>query len=546
MAKTKIRGITIELGADYAQLTDAFKKVTKELSGVDKALKDVNKLLKLDPTNVELISQKQKYLEDAIALSNQKLEEEQKILDAMPTSATGELSEEQLALQREIEATKIQLEGYQTELEATKNTTDETAQATNDAGKATEEYAKSAESSGDRLAKAGQIITGVKSGFELLVQAIQAVKKIYDTFVGDTVKLADDLMTQAQTTGLSTDALQEYAFMAELVDTDVNTIIGSMTKMVKNMATASKGTGDAYNAFQKLGVAVTDSNGELRDQNEVFTEVINALGQMTNETERDALSMQIFGKSARELNPLIEAGAESIEAFRQQAHEMGYVLDEETLQSLGAIDDNMQMLKNNFETVKRQIATALMPIVLDITNAFIEWAQSVDWQKVGDTISKVMGVIGKAIEKLKPVFKVLGDIIMWVVDKLDDLFSHKFELPKIKLPHFKFTGSLNPLNWLKDGLPKISIDWYAKGYDGMVLDGATIFGMNKNGQLMAGGEKGREIIIGEDRLASLLNSNRGETIINVTVNEANNAEATASAVMNRLQLATASEGRVWR
>ena len=546
MAKTKIRGITIELGADYTQLTDAFKKVTKELSGVDKALKDVNKLLKLDPTNVELISQKQKYLEDAIALSNQKLEEEQKILEAMPTSATGELSEEQLALQREIEATKIQLEGYQTELEATKTATDQTALATSDAGKATEEYANSAESSTDKLSKVGNIITGIKSGFDLLVGAIQGVKKVYDTFIGDTVKLADDLMVQSQTTGLSTDALQEYAFMAELVDTDVNTITGSITKMVKNMATASKGTGDAYNAFQKLGVAVTDSNGELRDQNEVFAEVINALGQMTNETERDALSMQIFGKSARELNPLIDAGSESIEAFRQQAHEMGYVLDEETLGSLGAIDDNMQLLNNQFEAVKREIGTALMPIVLDITTAFVEWAQSVDWEKVGATIKSVMDGIGKAIEKLQPVFNVLGDIIGWVVDKLDALFNHKFELPKIKLPHFKFTGSLNPLNWLSEGLPKISIDWYAKGYDGMVLDGATIFGMNKNGQLMAGGEKGREIIIGEDRLASLLNSNRGETIINVTVNEANNAEATASAVMNRLQLATASEGRVWR
>jgi len=356
------------------------------------------------------------------------------------------------------------------------------------------------------------------------------------------VKMADDLMVQSQVTGLSTDALQEYAYMAELVDTDVSTITGSLTKMVKSMDSAKSGTGATAEAYQKLGVAVTNADGSLRDQNDVFAEVISALGNMTNETERDALSMQIFGKSARELNPLIEAGADNIEEFRQQAHEMGYVLDEETLGSLGNVDDNMQMLKNSFESAKRQIATGLLPIVLDITNAFVEWAGSVDWVAVGETIKKVMGVIGKAIEKLKPVFKVLGDIIGWVVDKVDALFTHKFELPKIKLPHFKFTGSLNPLNWLSEGLPKISIDWYRKGMEGMVLDRPTIFGMNRNGQLMAGGEAGREIIIGEDKLKSMM----GGTTINIVINEANNPEATANAVATRMQVALASEGRVWQ
>jgi len=535
MAKTKIRGITIELGADYSQLTDAFKKVTKELSGVDKQLKDVNKLLKLDPSNVELLSQKQKYLEDAIGLANQKLEEEQKMLEALPSSATGELTEEQMALQREIEATKIQIQGYNDELDGITGTTQQVEKATKD-------YGEQQEKTTDKLAKAGQIMTGLKSAFDMLGGAINTVKQVYDTFIGDTVKLADDLMVQSQTTGLSTDALQEYAYMAELVDTDVNVITGSLTKMVKSMDSAKSGTGATAEAYAKLGVAVTDSNGILRDQNDVFAEVISALGNMTNETERDALSMQIFGKSARELNPLIEAGSDSIEEFRKQAHEMGYVLDEETLASLGGIDDNMQLLKNNFEAVKRQIGTALMPIVIDITNAMVEWAQSVDWVEVGNTIKTVMDGIGKAIEKLKPVFKLLGDIIGWVVEKLDDLFTHKFELPKIKLPHFKFTGSLNPLNWLKDGLPKIGVDWYRKGMEGMVLDGATIFGMNSNGQLMAGGEAGREIIIGEDKLKSMM----GTSTINIVINESNNPEATANAVATRMQVALASEGRVWQ
>lgn len=544
MANTKIRGITIELGADYKQVTDAFKKVSKELSGVDKSLKDVNKLLKLDPSNVELLSQKQKYLQDAIKLANDKLEEEQKMLDALPSSATGELTDEQMALAREIEATRIQLNDYQTQLDAVETATTDTAEATEQADKATEDYGKQSQTTADKLSKMGNIVTGLRNGFDMFMGVLKVGKQIYDTFIGDTVKLADDLMVQSQVTGLSTDALQEYSYMAELVDTDVDTITGSMTKMVKNMATATKGTGDAYNAFQKLGVAITDDNGEMRDQNDVFADVIQALGQMTNETERDALAMQIFGKSARELNPLIEAGADSIEEYRQQAHDMGYVLDGETLQALGNVDDNIQILKNQFDTAKRQIASGLLPIVLDITQAFVEWAGSVDWQQVGAVIKKVMETIGGAIQKLKPIIDVVIEVIGWLLDKLHALFTAKWEIPKIKLPHI----ALTPKGWkisdlLTGTIPKLTIDWYKKGYDGMVLDGATIFGMNNKGQLMGGGEAGREIIIGEDKLASML---RGQMVINVTVNEANNAEATAQAVMNRMQLAVASEGRMWQ
>ena len=66
--------------------------------------------------------------------------------------------------------------------------------------------------------------------------------------------------------------------------------------------------------------------------------------------------------------------------------------------------------------------------------------------------------------------------------------------------------------------------------------------MNKNGQLMAGGERGREIIIGEDKLRSMM----GGTTINVVVNEATNAEATAEAVMQRMQLALATNERTWK
>lgn len=544
MASTKIRGITIDLGVDTANLTKAFKEVDKQLSATDKALKDVNKLLKFDGSNVELLSQKQKYLTDAVEQANTKLDEERKMLALIQEQDGDNISEQQRALAREIEATTQRVNKYQSELESTNKTLDEQGEKTDKAKGFVAGLSDAFKNAGEKINAMSGVLTGLNQGFELLGKAVGFVKGAYDELIGETVTLADDLLTQSSVTGLSTDALQEYGYMAGLVDTDVSTITGSLTKLTKSMDSATSGTGASYEAFQQLGIDVTNADGSLRDANEVFAEAIGKLGEMENGTERDALSMNIFGKSAKELNPLIDAGSEAIEEYRKQAHEMGYVIDNETLQSLGGVDDNMEILKNTFDTAKRQIATALMPVVVDITGKFVEWAQSVDWKKVGETIGKVIDGIGDAIEWLIPIIE---DVIDWVgkaIGTIKDLFTGKWELPKIKMPH----PYISPRGWkigdlLKGSVPSIGIDWYAKGYEGMVLDGATIFGMNKNGQLMAGGEKGREVIIGENKLKSLLGS--GMTV-NITVNESNNAEATAQAVMNRMQLAVATEGRMWK
>ena len=540
---TKIRGITIELGADYSQVTDAFKQISKELSATQKSLKDVDKLLKFDPSNVELLTQKQGYLEDAIEQTAKKLLEEKNMLESMPAGDNGEQTEQQKALAREIEATSLQLQKYQDELTNTTTALEGTGQATEKAEESTEELVETAEKGSDKLSKLSEAFTGINQGLELVKKGFGALKGVYDEFIGDTVSMADELMQTSTITGLSTDALQEYSFMAELVDTDVSTITGSLVKLTKNMGSAKDGTGASAEAFKQLGVSVTDSNGELRGTDEVFNEIIDALGEMTNETERDALAMDIFGKSAMELNPLISAGSEAIEEYKNQAHEMGYVLDTETLDALGGVDDTMQLLTNQFNAVKQQIAVALLPIVEEITKAFLDWASSVDWVAVGNTIKTVVTKIGNVIKTLTPIIKAIIDVVSTIISKLVEFFTMDWKIPKIKLPHF----SISPRGWkisdlLKGSLPKLSIEWYAKAMEnGMVLDGATIFGMNKNGQLMGGGERGREVIIGEDKFKQMTSNS-----INITINESANPEATAKAVMNKLQLAMASEGRVWR
>ena len=179
---------------------------------------------------------------------------------------------------------------------------------------------------------------------------------------------ADDILTLAVTTGISTDAVQEFRYAVELVDVSYETMQGSLSRMIRTMNNAKNGSQEAANAFKTLHVRVTDNNRQLRDANEVFYQVIDRLGQMRNETERDAIAMQIFGRSARELNPLIEAGSERLRELADEAHRVGYVMDEDTLNKYGELNDAMMRMNNAADAAKLSLGMIFLPILTDLFN----------------------------------------------------------------------------------------------------------------------------------------------------------------------------------
>lgn len=544
MANTKIRGITIEISADTNPLIQDFKKVSGSLKDTEKYLGDINKLLKFNPQDINLLNEKQKALAEAVSLTTNKLSDLRKVYDTLPKGENGELTEEQKKLQQEINVTQGTLEKYKKQVREVTTELDTMGKETDQVEKETKERGEETKTFG-ALLKANLTRDAIKG---LATGIINLGKQMFE-MGKETRAYADNVMQLSTQYGLTTDKIQEFQYMSELTDTSLETITGSMTKLTKNMQTATKGTGDAYARFEKLGISVTDTEGNLRSTDEVFAEAISRLGNVENATERDALAMNIFGKSAMDLNPLIAVGREGLADYREEAHNMGYVLDTDTLESLGAVDDAMQRANKRIDAVKNQIGRYLAPIVAEITEAFAEWRMSVDWQQVGQVIKTTMEIIGKAIKGLIDIFKTVIDVGKKVADTLKDIFTGNFKFPHIPLPHFY----ISPRGWkigdlLTGTIPSLGIDWYAKAMDkGIVLDGATIFGMNANGQLMGGGEKGREIIIGEQALLNAIhNASGNQWTVNIVVNESANAQATASEVMNILELNVDRLERAWR
>ena len=245
------------------------------------------------------------------------------------------------------------------------------------------------------------------SSFAAAARAIYEVEKALIRMTEESAAYADEILTQSAVTGLSTEALQEYQYAAELMDVSLDTLTSSQTKMIRSMDAARRGSKEQAEAFDKLGISVQNADGTLRDAQEVFGDVIDALGAISNETERDAIAMTIFGRSARDLNPLIKAGSDGLRELAQEAHNVGYVMSEEALDALGAVDDQVQRMNRSNEALKNQIAVGMAPAVENLMKKGTDFFVRLQEAAEGSGILEVFGALLDVVSALEPLFDVL-------------------------------------------------------------------------------------------------------------------------------------------
>lgn len=442
MASGAIKGITIQIGGDTTQLGKSLKDVESQIKKDDQALKNLDKALQLDPGNLDLIAAKEAVLADKTSLVSQKMEILQEVqenaLSELPEGA--ELSAAQMAeLSAEIAAATQELEAMSTGASNTNEAIKQSEEALKAEEVALKQEQEEKEKSREKWQKFGE---AAKAAGEAAVTALTAVVSaaaavgaaLAGAFVGagkaladatfSTSQLADELLTLSSTTGLATDTLQELNYASELLDVSTDTVTGSMTKLLKNMSSAADGSSSAAEKFTALGISYTDAEGNLRSTEDVFWDAIDVLGQIENESERDAAAMDLFGKSARELNPLIEAGSGAFQDLADEAHNVGYVLDSETLDSFGALDDNVQRLSNTATAVKNSFGQVLLPVLTDVTGEAVDLMGQFSgaMAATGGDIDKIGEVIGEfgpqAVKLVEDNFPKILTVVEQVLNAL--------------------------------------------------------------------------------------------------------------------------------
>ena len=350
MAK-KINGITIAINADTSGVTAGLKDLTSQSVSLSKQLKSVNALLKVDPKNTELLKERKKILEESIDTTKKKLKElESAQKDVQKAYKSGSIGkDEYIAFQKELVETKSRLKDL-------KSQSDET---------------------GFSMSKLGSVL---KDGVEVAAKAAAAsLAGVTAAAVGtasavasaaaDLALQSDEILDNSQNLGMSAEAYQEWDFIMQHTSGDIDKMTTSMKKLA---TTVEEPTEKSTEAFRKLGISIEDAKN--MSQEDLFAATITALQGMESGTERTALANDLLGKSAMDLGVLLNTSAEETQYMREQAHLLGAVLDDETLEAGDAFADSLQDMKTAIGGVKNEALKGFIPSMTQMMNSVTQIA----------------------------------------------------------------------------------------------------------------------------------------------------------------------------
>lgn len=427
MANNRIKGLTVEIGGDTTQLGKALESVNKKSNDLSSELGEINRLLKFNPDNAELLAQKQKVLADTVENTAKKLETLREAERQVQRQfERGEVSEEQVrALQREIVATESKLKHYQDEAEkATK--------ATDNLGDEAEETGGTFEGMGGKLANAakvglGAVVAGATAAVGALVASAESTReyrtemgKLTTAFetVGHRTEIAEEAYKRLQAvigeTDQSVEAAQQIALLAESEE-DVVQWADLAAGVVARFGDALQPEVffESANETIKLGEA-TGSYVQLLEGAGYDVEKFNAgLAACTTESEKQAYMLAITEELLGEASDLYRETNE--EVMRANAANEAWTA---TMADAGAA---VEPILTDVKMLGASLLGELMPGITGVTEAFRGLVNGEDGaaEAVGEALSGLLTqLLNKVVELLPTVVNAAMSLLTSLVTTL--------------------------------------------------------------------------------------------------------------------------------
>lgn len=257
----------------------------------------------------------------------------------------------------------------------------------------------------------GGELTLLIGAFAAAAAAVVEVEKALANLTLEQAAAAGEIQDVAMQTGLSTEAVQRYQYACDMIGVSFDTVASSQAKMIRSMADVQSGSETATATWNQLGIEVMNADGSLRDAQEVFLEVIDVLGQIENATQRDAVSMEIFGRSAQDLNPLIVQGTDAFQAFYDKASDVKDILTDVQLETLAGLDAEMHRVEARFESGANSMALKFTPALQEFYEKTSEGIKGIEEDFAASGLVTVFGSLLELVTALSPAFDNLGEIL---------------------------------------------------------------------------------------------------------------------------------------
>lgn len=395
---SNIKGITIEIGGNTSKLQDALKGVNKTIYSCNSELKQLNQALKLDPKNTELLAQKQDVLKKNIEATTSKLNDLKTAQKQMGdyNSLTEEQKENYRALSVEITKTEANLKGLNSELKETKSI------KLDGLKEGFEKFANAAKKAAE-VAAASIAAIGAA--------AVATGKKIWN-LAKETAEYGDTIEKNSQKVGLSMKSYQQWDYAMNLAGTSMQDCTNGLKTLTNTFDDANNGSKSAAEKFKRLGISLDELKGKSRE--EVFSETVKALQNITDETEKAALANDMFGKSGQNLLPLFNQTNEETEKLLQEAEKYGMVMSDNAVKASADFEDSLTKLKGTLNGVKNSLMGDFLPSLTLVMNGLSDVFAGVEGgsDKLKQGIDGILGNVDQMIPKVIEFITTIADIVL--------------------------------------------------------------------------------------------------------------------------------------
>lgn len=230
---------------------------------------------------------------------------------------------------------------------------------------------------------------GLAAGATALGVAVTAAAAGVLKLTMDIAAQADEIAKHSTRIGVTVESYQELSHAMELSGGSIGEASSSIRRLSGNMLDASQGVSTAVDAFAGLGIEAATAAGGLRSVDDVLADIADEFAGMEDGSLKTARAMELFGRSGAALIPLLNQGSEGIAEMRQEAHDLGLVISDETAAAAEALNDDVTRLRGVAGGFAREIATELIPTLRDMANSLIDAVRGS--QDLAGTIADLSG-----------------------------------------------------------------------------------------------------------------------------------------------------------